>query len=193
MDVSGFEREEVIIDSTRANIRAFTLMLPIACMVAIPYYLIWKDALTFEAFRAFSHRYDATITSVVVIVVMIAGILAHEGIHALTWALFAKKGLSSITFGIDWKELSPYCHCNDVLPLRQYIVVTAMPAIVLGFIPSVIAYVTGNFWFIIFGIFFTAAASGDFIIIRLILKESPDVYVLDHPDEVGCYIFRKPF
>jgi hypothetical protein len=192
MHLSGFEREEVIIDSSRANIRAFTLMLPIACMVAIPYYLIWKDSLTFEAFRTFSHRYDATTASVVVIVVMIAGILAHEVIHALTWAMFAKKGLRSISFGMEWREFSPYCHCNEVLPLRQYIAGAAMPAIVLGILPSLIAYATGNFWFILFGIFFTAAASGDFMIIRLILKENSDTYVLDHPDEVGCYIFRKP-
>jgi hypothetical protein len=43
----------------------------------------------------------------------------------------------------------------------------------------------------LFGVFFTAAAAGDFMIIRLIIKEKPNVYILDHPDEVGCYIFRK--
>jgi hypothetical protein len=43
---------------------------------------------------------------------------------------------------------------------------------------------------LIFGIFFTMAAFGDFIIFML-LKENKNSLVLDHPSEVGCYIYRE--
>jgi hypothetical protein len=66
-----------------------------------------------------------------------------------------------------------------------------MPAIILGFIPFVYSLFTGNILSLFFGIFFTAAAVGDFLIINLLLKEKKDDLSLDHPSEAGCNIFRK--
>jgi hypothetical protein len=66
-----------------------------------------------------------------------------------------------------------------------------MPAIILGFIPAVLSIVLGSVFLLVFGIFFTMAAIGDFMIINLIRKESSNSMVLDHPSEAGCYIYRK--
>jgi hypothetical protein len=64
-----------------------------------------------------------------------------------------------------------------------------MPAIVLGlfllYYPLSLAM-----YFVNFGIFFTMAAFGDFMIIFM-LKENKNSLVLDHPSEVGCYIYRE--
>jgi hypothetical protein len=65
-----------------------------------------------------------------------------------------------------------------------------MPAIVLGlfllYYPLSLAM-----YFYFFGIFFTMAAFGDFMIIFMLLKENKNSLVLDHPSEVGCYIYRE--
>jgi hypothetical protein len=66
-----------------------------------------------------------------------------------------------------------------------------MPAIILGILPSVISIITGNLSMLIFGVFFTDAAAGDILIIFRIRKESMEDYVLDHPSEAGCFIFKK--
>jgi hypothetical protein len=65
-----------------------------------------------------------------------------------------------------------------------------MPAIVLGLFPALLSFITGNV-FVNFGIFFTMAAFGDFMIIFMLLKENKNSLVLDHPSEVGCYIYRE--
>jgi hypothetical protein len=65
------------------------------------------------------------------------------------------------------------------------------PAIILGFIPSVVAIIIGNFGLLIFGLVFTVVAAGDFLIINLLRKENKDDFVEDHPSEAGCYIYRK--
>jgi hypothetical protein len=39
-------------------------------------------------------------------------------------------------------------------------------------------------------IFFTVAAAGDFLVIKLLLKESKEDWTQDHPSEAGCYIYR---
>ena len=87
--------------------------------------------------------------------------------------------------------LTPYCHCTEPLKVKQYIWGAITPAIILGFIPSILAILTGNLGILIFGMFFTMAAGGDFLIINLIRKENKNDFVQDHPSEAGCYIYRK--
>lgn len=49
------------------------------------------------------------------------GIVAHEAIHGIFWAAFAKRGFRSIRFGFLWKKLTAYCHCSEPLEVRPYI------------------------------------------------------------------------
>lgn len=123
--------------------------------------------------------------------ILILGIVLHELIHGITWAIFAKEGFKSIKFGVLWKKLTPYCHCKEVLNVRQYIIGAITPAIIMGIVPSIIAIMIGNFGLLIFGMFFTMAAGGDFLIINLIRKENSSDLVQDHSSEAGCYIYRK--
>ena len=87
--------------------------------------------------------------------------------------------------------LTPYCHCKEPLMVKHYILGAIMPAFVLGIIPAIIAIIIGNFGLLLFGSFFTLAAIGDFMVIYILRNEKKDDFVLDHPSEAGCYIFRK--
>lgn len=60
---------------------------------------------------------------------MSIGIVLHEAIHGLTWALFVKERLRAIKFGIFKEYLTPYCHCKGFLRLKHYILGAIMPAI----------------------------------------------------------------
>ncbi|MCE5178256.1 MAG: DUF3267 domain-containing protein [Porphyromonadaceae bacterium] len=84
-----------------------------------------------------------------------------------------------------------YCHCTEPLKLRHYVVGALMPAFILGLIPTVVSLFNGNLMFLILGVFFISAASGDFMVVWILRKESPDNFVQDHPSEAGCYIYRK--
>lgn len=126
-----------------------------------------------------------------VFILFVLGIVVHELIHGITWVRFAKNGFKSIKFGILWKMLTPYCHCMEPLKVRQYRIGAITPAIFLCFIPSIITLIVGNLGLLIFGIFFTMAAAGDFLVIQMISKEKRDDLVEDHPSEAGCYIYRK--
>ena len=65
-----------------------------------------------------------------------------------------------------------------------------MSGIILGILPSIIAIITGSLGLFIFGLFFTLAASGDFMIVNLLRKEPKNNLVQDHPSKIGCYMFR---
>jgi hypothetical protein len=188
-----YKQEELTIDPVKANINAILLTIPIGLLIAAPYYLIWKDKYTLQNIKTYIalNKGWLAYSAPIIIGVMIIGIVLHELIHGITWSRYAKRGFNSIKFGVLWKMITPYCHCKEPLLIRHYIIGGIMPAVVLGFLPSIIAMITGKLFLLIFGLFFTTAAAGDFMIINTLRKENMNDLVQDHPSKIGCYIFRK--
>lgn len=187
--LENYIKEIRTIDLAKANIFSLLLFIPIILVYGLPFYLIWGEldfiGLFVESFK------ENPLFSIAIVIVLLAGIVVHELIHGATFALFAKHGFKSIKFGILLKMLTPYCHCKEPLRVKEYIVGAIMPAIILGLLPGIIAIFIGDVFLLIFAIFFTGAAAGDFMIINLIWKEDKDTMVLDHPSEAGCFIFKK--
>lgn len=193
-ETENYTKEKMTIDLGWANIFALILVIPILIVFGLPYYLIWGDQFMLENLKkVLSNLSAGAILSEAVIVfgAIILGTVMHEFIHGITWARFSKSGFKVIKFGVFWKLLTPYCHCKEPLRVNQYILGAIMPAIILGIIPSLAAIILGNPALLVFGMFFTLAAGGDFLIINLLRNESKDDLVLDHPSETGCFIYRK--
>lgn len=107
----------------------------------------------------------------------------------ITWACFAPGGWKSISFGVIWKMLTPYSHCNEPMRPRPYIVGALMPLILLGIIPAIICLISGSLSLLVWSIIFIAAASRDIWMAWLLRKERPDSTVLDHPSQARFYLF----
>ncbi len=173
----------VTIDIEKANIFALRIMVISGIIFLVPFFIIWFEKNNFrELFGSFG---DWGITFVLAIV----GIVVHELIHGLTWAYYAQKGWKSISFGVMWKMLTPYCHCDEPMRIPGYMMGSMMPCIILGVIPAVVALFIGNLPLLAWGILFIASAAGDIWMTWLLTKENPKSLVLDHPSEAGFYIF----
>ena len=158
------------------NLISIILVIPILAIYLWPFIVIW-DYETFESGK------DAFMEHVLLI--LLIGTIAHELLHGLTWGYYSTNGMKSIKFGIQWKILTPYCHCKEPLKVKHYKIGGAMPLIVLGIIPSVIGLIIGNGALITFGIFFTWAAGGDIISLFMLRKLDKEEYVSDHPNRMG--------
>lgn len=123
--------------------------------------------------------------------VLVVGIVVHELIHGLTWAMYAKSGFKSISFGVMWKMLTPYCHCSEPLKVSHYAIGALMPLVVLGIIPSVAAICLKSLFWLSIGIFFIAAAAGDIMVAWNLRKEKPGNKILDHPTEAGYLVYEE--
>lgn len=180
-------------DLMKANLYAVVAIFPILVLYGIPFFLLWRNSFSKIALKNFIHKYNFGFWGnwISILLIFTLGIIIHELIHGITWAKYANNGFKSIRFGILWKMLTPYCHCTEPLKVKNYITGAIMPALILGFLPFIYSLAMGNVLWLVFGIFFTMAAVGDFMIINLIRKENMNSYVLDHPSEVGCYIFRE--
>lgn len=136
------------------------------------------------------HTYMLLIKNGIFVIALIAGIVVHELIHGITWAHFAESGWKSISFGVMWKMLTPYCHCSEPLKVRPYIWGSLMPLIILGFFPLLLGFCLMSGLMVAFGVVFVSAAAGDILVAGKLLKEDPASIVLDHPTEAGCIIYE---
>lgn len=183
-------KEEVIIDITKANGFALLVLIVPLLVFGIPYYLIWHGQLL-DIIRN-SGSMGSLFGSLFFFLALIVGIVLHELIHGVFFAIFAKHKFKSIKFGImpASKLFTPYCHCKEPLKINQYRVGGIMPLIILGIIPAIISLFNGNLFLFCIGIVFIMAAGGDILIIQKTLKEEKDSLIFDHPSEAGYYIYR---
>ena len=191
--IDGYKKELLTFDLMKANLYAIFSIIPVLILYGVPFVLLWRNTFSKVALKNFIDEFTLGIGGnfVSILLVMTIGVIAHELIHGITWGMYTKNGFKSIKFGVLWKVLTPYCHCSEPLKVNHYITGGIMPAIILGFLPFVYSLFTGNALWLFFGIFFTMAAVGDFLIVNLVRKENMNSLVLDHPSEVGCYVFRK--
>ncbi|MBQ9285224.1 MAG: DUF3267 domain-containing protein [Bacteroidaceae bacterium] len=185
MESEEVQGRKVTIDIAKANVFAMLIMFVAAIAFLVPFLLIWSGRKDINGLVGSSSEW------LVAFVTMIVGIVVHELIHGLTWAYYASSGWRSISFGVMWKLLTPYCHCSEPLHIRDYMMGAMMPCIVLGILPAVIALIIGSLPLLVWGIFFIAAAAGDIWMTWLLTKEDHKGLVLDHPTEAGFYIIEE--
>lgn len=185
-----YEKALKIISIEKANKVGMLIMVPAFLTFTIPYVLIHNIGIE-DFLNFFKNDFSPIKTFFLAIAVMLIGIVLHELIHGITWALFAKKGFKSIRFGVLWKMATPYCHCTEPLKIKHYLLGAITPAIFVGLVPAIAGIVIENYGVTLFGIFFVISAIGDFMIIHLLWNENWEDYAQDHPSEAGCYVYRK--
>lgn len=118
----------------------------------------------------------------------IPSVLLHEGLHGLIWAI--PGNWKHIRFGFSRELMAPYTHCKVPLPKWHYFAGGMAPSVIMGLAPAVYALVTGQVQVLYWGILYTWTAAGDFISCWYVLKESNSAYILDHPCELGYYVYE---
>lgn len=191
---NGLHQHEISLPLEKVY-RIAIILLPVTCFIyLVPFLIIW--------FKPFSERLVPFIRAVFSrgglmvlkpyliqgIVSIVVGIVLHEFLHGLGWVPFAKSKFRSLRFGIMVPELAPYAHCKEPLPVYGYRIGILLPGIVLGVIPALYGIVTGSFSWLCYGILFTWAASGDFVMFWWIRKLKSTAKVMDHPKKLGCII-----
>ncbi|KXK15545.1 MAG: hypothetical protein UZ14_CFX002000566 [Chloroflexi bacterium OLB14] len=178
-------KTDLSVSMLKANLYTLLFALPIGFLLSWFYVARWGfENLTLGFASFFTNLFYFLIT-------FVFGIVTHEVIHAVTWMIAGKKPFSAIKFGFLWTSLTPYAHCKEPLKVNAYRIGTAMPAILLGLLPSLVAILNGNSWLIIFGVIFVIAAGGDMLILWLLRNVEKNKFVEDHPTQAGCYVLDE--
>jgi hypothetical protein len=188
-----YTKTELTLTAAEANVQALVFMLPILVLYMVPYVLLWPEQISLEAIESFvlAHGVQVLLYPFLMLLVFVAGAVVHELLHGLTWALFCQHGVKSIKYGVHWRYLTPYCHCQEMLPLRPYILGGIMPGLVMGLLPALGGMATGNLLLFLFGLFFSIAASGDLLVLWMLRRARATDLVQDHPEKIGCFVYSR--
>jgi hypothetical protein len=128
---------------------------------------------------------------VLLVAVVLLGVVAHELIHGITWAILGKKPFSALKFGFQWKTFTPYAHLKESVEVKAYRIGAFMPGFILGILTYILSMLPGDgnlFWF---SLVHTSAAGGDWLILWLIRSVKAGMQVEDHPTNAGCYVIES--
>lgn len=186
MERQGYRKIDLTIGVVKANLLALIVMLPFAALSGA----VVLSRVSFLSMAELMSPFDFLLF----LLVMLLLTAVHEGIHALTWAMFGKDYWKSIRFGVIWKALTPYCTCLRPAKRGQYILGAAMPTLVLGIGLTAAAALTGVYWVFILALAMIFGGGGDFTIILKILLHrqcGKEAVYYDHPYECGVVVFEK--
>jgi Putative zincin peptidase len=153
-------------------------------LLAVPIGIYW---LTYGV-GAFFDNLLSGINLIVLIVLIILSVVVHELIHAISWKVFGNLRWSDLSFGVDRKTLSPYCHAKAPMEAGAYKIGALLPGLLTGVIPSIIGIAIQNPTVTFFGAFLLSAAVGDVIVVWVLRRVPPNALVMDHPSQAGCYV-----
>jgi hypothetical protein len=167
----------------KAQVLGLLPMLAVVVLGPASYLAVWgSDALD----QALSG-----IPSGVVIGFFVGGILVHEALHGLGWAVAGRKSWERVSFGFQVKSLTPYAHIEEPMQAGAYRIGAALPGVALGLVPWALSIALGHAPMHIFGIVFTAVAAGDAMILWTLRDVPATHYVQDHPSRVGCFVLGE--
>ncbi|MFC1879585.1 DUF3267 domain-containing protein [Chloroflexota bacterium] len=169
----------------RANIFVILWLPPVLLIIVLPYLLIWGTSSLSRLLEPTQEGLGALLA------LLLGGTIVRELLHGLTWQIAGKLPRKAIKYSIHWKTLTPYAHCKIPIEIQTYRLGDAMPGLILGLLPAVLALLTGSGWLLAFGVIFTWGAGGDLLIIWLLRNVQPGALIEDHPSEAGCYVVLR--
>lgn len=177
--VEGYEPQKKTISMLVANLLAIALFVVVGALLGIAYFYLYGDKQLGSWNTIFPWF----------LLLLVVGIVVHELVHGITWLLLTHKGFSHLSFG--FLPGGVYCHIDVPMPKRQYVIGALMPLLLLGIVPTIVAFCVGSLLWLLLGIVFIVSAAGDMMIVWAIRKEPVDALVYDHPSEAGCYVYHK--
>ena len=211
--IDEIKGRKISLDVTNANFLAIFILLIVALILIVPFFLIWHNDLVCSIDVFFDRIIDVVdgylgemtssasiflgaIIIFLVVEVLFIGILFIGGglyvlISAITLACYAENGWKSVEFGFK-KLLTPYCRCIEPLNVRHFMMSTSMPVIILGIIPAIVSLCIGSVVLLVWAILFITSGWGDIYITFKLAKEDKNAKVIDikAKDEMGVYILE---
>ena len=184
----GYEKSDLTIGVVKANILAVIIAIPVIILMVVIYLAVNPPQ------SMLGGRLNLAFAPLIIFPSFILLTVLHELIHGATWAIFAKEHFKSISFGVIWAMLTPYCTCNELLKKWQYIIGAIMPTIFVGFLPAVFAILYHNPTLLFISMIMVAGGGCDAIIAAKLLMYRPksiECMYMDHPYECGMVVFEK--
>jgi Putative zincin peptidase len=178
LDLSLYKKEEVVFTIEQ-------IQKPLLWMTALSTVIIFA---VYELAWGISYWEDWK-PYVWLFILYFAMIVVHELLHGIGFLLFGKVSWSNIHFGVNWKALMPYAHCEIPISISAYRGALMLPIVITGIMPLLIGLFIGNGFLTVLGTLHTHAGFGDVLIMWALRTYRRNTIVKDHPEKIGCEVF----
>lgn len=180
----GYTPNHITMSVAAANVLAIVAALPLVVPMIVVYFMkVGEIEFSFNS----SEFWSAYILFIILIFV-------HEGLHGITWGLFAENRFKSISFGFIAEYLTPYCTCNQPLKKYQILIGSLIPTFVLGILLGIISIIIESHILLLVSVLNIFGGGADLMLsVKLLLYKSTskEVLFIDHPYEVGTAVFER--
>ena len=185
MERDGYVKTDLTVSADKANIIGPLYGFLTALPFIVLYFLTNPEPLNWAGRGIWQ--------TLLLLIFYIALVILHELIHGLTWSRFTKNGFRSISFGVIWRSLNPYCTCTEPLSKTHYLTGSLMPWFVLGILPCIASLIFHSGYLLIIGVIMAISAGGDLLIAKMILTRKGEgiMLFLDHPTDIGLVCLEK--
>ena len=118
-------------------------------------------------------------------------IIFHEVLHAVAALLWGRVPGRSIHFGVKWRQLIFYCHCDSPLKVNTYRIFALFPLLVTTLIAGFILWLDPSTWSLLFFSLTIAVCAGDVLLFVKTRQIENDKWIQDHDSEPGFYILPE--
>ena len=115
-------------------------------------------------------------------------IIFHEVLHAVAALLWGRVPWRSIHFGVKWRQLMFYCHCDKPLKVNTYRLFALFPLLVTTPAAGLILWIDPSIWSLLFFSVTISACAGDVLLVYKTRQIENDKWIQDHESEPGFYI-----
>lgn len=157
-----------------AQILSFVLVIPIAAISIVPHWALWGAP-------------PVNLFPLWLIALFVVSIVVHEALHGLGYR-WGGAASSDVEFGFNWQGMAPYAHCSTALRANPYRLAIALPGLVLGGVPLGIGLLLGSWNLTMYAFLMLLAAAGDAMLLWMMRGVAGDVWIQDHPSEMGCLV-----
>lgn len=177
--------DERTVSPTTAMMMAMAGIILVMLLTTVPFQLRW-------GFFAAPNAARWSVAGFLgLIALLMAGLILHEAVHLIGYRVFGRVGPGVARFQFGRAALAPQIQCAVPVRAADYRIILLLPALVLGFIPGIIAFISGSWPLLIWSMWMLVAAGGDFIGLWAIRGLPGDTPVSAHPRRVGCLVYES--
>lgn len=188
-------KQEFIISDEKAARIGVLIVIPSVIIINIFFLFIWRENLHiikdyYLESKLVNNALMKIFKMALPFLIFLLGMLVHELLHFIPLAIFSKKGIKAVKFGVNKKSFVLFTKSEDPIKAWQYMLATILPVTILGFFPLIISFIYGFPWLWMFAFTSIVAGTGDFITLIFLVKVGRNELVLDSPKNIGFNIIE---
>ncbi len=189
LEADKYTKTEHTTSFVKANLYALVHPLPFM----IPYVLIFigfrvwlPESMTLQVSNPFPNLWFASFIALFLFLAVF--VILHELVHAAFFLPACEGGRKSIIFGV--KQLTPFCHCEEILTLQAYRRSCLAPLWVICLPVAVLSLFIPNWELFLLTLIMISGSGGDLWIVWVLRKyDAKTTLVYDRDDVVGCDVY----